>query len=87
LTIAIDKPYVLPNDVVTFSATTSSTAQAVYAWSFGDGTTATGSTVTHRFAQTGAYSVNVTPSVNGCSATNSGSVTVNVVATKRRRAK
>jgi hypothetical protein len=84
---AIDKPYALPNDTVTFSATTTLPSQPVYTWSFGDGSTAAGATTTHAFAQTGTYSVTVTPSVNGCIASNNAGVTVHIVATKRRRAK
>ncbi len=50
-------------DTRTFSAAGSAPGSApiaTYSWSFGDGTTATGATVSHTFAAAGAYSVTLT---------------------------
>ncbi|MBI3136508.1 MAG: hypothetical protein HYZ14_17670, partial [Bacteroidetes bacterium] len=59
----------------------SSGAGAVYTWDFGDGTTGTGSTVTHTYAS-GAYvaSLEITDP-NGCSNTNSASQVIQVSTT------
>ena len=55
---------------VSFTAN-ESRAGAAYAWNFGDGSTATGRTVSHTFAAAGEYPVNLTVSQGGQSSTSS----------------
>jgi len=50
---------------ITFSATATGTAPLSYAWAFGDGTTGSGATVEHTYADSGLYSVVVT-ATNAC---------------------
>src|SRR6185295_3141949 len=47
-------------DTVTFDGTSSTGPPTGYAWDFGDGATATGSTATHAFAAAGNYPVKLT---------------------------
>src|SRR5262245_8378712 len=65
------------NQDVFFNATSSSATNATYTWDFGDGTSGSGVTVTHRYLQTGAVVVvlNVV-SDNGQSSTVSRSITI-----------
>jgi PKD repeat protein len=67
------------NQDVFFNGSTSSATNATYTWDFGDGTTGSGITVTHRYFQTGTVTVvlNVV-SDNGNS--NSSSRTLNITA-------
>ena len=59
-------PVVTPNTAVVtnqathFTATATSTSALNYVWNFGDGSTATGSDVSHHFAAPGVYVVTVT---------------------------
>ena len=63
------------NGNVTFSITTPpSSSNMTYNWSFGDGSTGTGSTITHNYAQYGPY--NVTVYVNNGTCTGNRSVTI-----------
>lgn len=66
---------------VSFDASTSADGSAPitgYAWDFGDGTTGTGVTTSHTYADAGSYPVTltVTDAVNGLSGTTTSSVTV-----------
>jgi len=86
---------IYPNPVVTFSApaacfgmTNSFTDQStitsgtiqVYSWDFGDGFSSSLRNPTHKYLQTGTYTVSLTvTSSNGCSGTVSKPVTVNPV--------
>ncbi len=45
------------NQEVFFNASTSTVSGGTYAWEFGNGSTATGITTTHRFARAGTYAV------------------------------
>ena len=56
-------------ETVNFSGTSTfstSGAGAVYTWSFGDGTTATGQNVTKSYTEGGGYSASLSVSVGGC---------------------
>jgi len=57
----------------------SSSAGASYAWHFGDGTTGSGTNVSHTYSVAGAYQVNiVVTDASGCVSQNSASVVVRV---------
>jgi hypothetical protein len=89
VTVTADKPLALPNDLVTFRAVPASGATNVlYLWNFGDGSSIAqaGPIVTHRFDRMGTFVVTVTPSLNGCAATNSTPVTIKVTVSSKRRA-
>lgn len=49
-----------PGQAVTFNGASSTGSPSEFAWSFGDNTTATGSTVSHTYAQAGTYLVRLT---------------------------
>jgi PKD domain len=74
----------IPSDAATGTPTTFSvsptdqiTSVASTTWSFGDGTTASGASVTHAFASPGTYSVSVTSTdASGNSTTQSGKITI-----------
>ena len=69
-------------DLVTFSGTStvsgsSCTSACTYVWNFGDGSNATGQSVTHRFQSRGTFTVTLTVSTSsGTSASTTTSVTV-----------
>lgn len=66
---------------ITFSASGTSSAGSTVAplgWTFGDGSSATGSTVTHAFSQGGIYTVQVTAQGDGCDP-GTDQMTVNVL--------
>jgi PKD repeat protein len=65
-----------PGQAVTFDATSSSGGPTQYAWDFGDGTTAVGAVVSHAYATAGAYSVRLTVSRAGSTATTQRGVSV-----------
>ncbi|MFL2570356.1 MAG: PKD domain-containing protein, partial [Parvicellaceae bacterium] len=61
---------------------TQTDATSTFEWDFGDGTTATGTNVSHNFANEGAYYVSLTVTdINGCANTNSLSQLVMVSTT------
>ena len=61
---------------------TQSDATSTFDWDFGDGTTGTGTNVSHTFANEGAYYVSLTVTdVNGCVSTNNVTLTVLVSTT------
>ena len=65
------------NQDVFFNASTSTVTNGVFTWDFGDGTTGTGMTITHRFTRANTYAVNLRVSNNvGQSATTARNVTV-----------
>ncbi|MCU1347341.1 MAG: domain containing protein [Acidobacteria bacterium] len=90
ITVTADKPFALPNDLVTFRATppSSSPTGVLYRWNFGDGsaTVDAGGIVTHRFTRQGTFIVTATPSVNGCSAASGTPVSVRVTVSSKQRA-
>ena len=47
-------------NITYFTATIGAGSNALYVWDFGDGQTASGAQVNHRYAQTGAYTATVT---------------------------
>jgi uncharacterized protein (TIGR03437 family) len=53
------------------------TGSPTYQWSFGDGESASGSSVTHTYANPGNYAWNLTVSVDGYSASQGGQITIN----------
>jgi PKD repeat protein len=63
------------DEVVEFDASGSSNADA-YTWTFGDGTTATGETATHRYSSLGNYTVEL--SVTGEGQSNSTAQTIRI---------
>jgi PKD repeat protein len=71
-----------PGQDVFFNAAASTGSNPVFAWTFGDGSTGTGVTTTHQFAQTGTFTVVLTvTSDNGASATQSRTVPVTAALT------
>jgi len=65
----------LPNSTITLSLTTPGAWN--YQWNFGDGTTATGATITsHTYTTYGTYSIQLTVSNGSCTANLSRSVTI-----------
>jgi hypothetical protein len=63
--VITSQPFATPNPAfagqqVQFTAAATGTAPLTYTWNFQDGTTATGSTVTHAFATFGTFAVTVT---------------------------
>jgi len=59
-----------------------SNATSTFTWSFGDGTTATGQTVTHTYANEGGYNVDLSVTdVNGCTSNNDIDIRVRVSTT------
>lgn len=64
------------NQEVFFDATASRPTNATFTWNFGDGSTATGATPTHRYTAAGTYSVTLTVSSEGRLASTSRSVPV-----------
>lgn len=64
---------------VNFNASASTGSIAAYQWDFGDGTTATGSTVNHIYASAGSYLAKLTVA-NAANQTNSTSSTITVKA-------
>ena len=80
-TLTMDGPEQLETDQAgTFSAAVNEDADdpVVYAWEFGDGSTASGESASHSFAEAGSYSVQVTASnrKGKASVTESGTVMV-----------
>ncbi|HXC05250.1 MAG TPA: PKD domain-containing protein, partial [Bacteroidia bacterium] len=53
--------------LVTFTNTSTASASAVYAWTFGDGGTSALANPTHTYAAAGSYSVKLVITQNGCS--------------------
>jgi uncharacterized protein (TIGR03437 family) len=53
------------------------TGSPTYQWNFGDGGSASGSSVTHTYANPGSYMWNLTVSVDGYSASQGGQITIN----------
>jgi PKD repeat protein len=65
------------DDTVYFNASSSTLTDGTYTWDFGDGTSGSGVTTTHRFSQVRTYTVTLTVrNVLGQSATTSKTVTV-----------
>lgn len=65
----------LPNTTVSLALTTPGTWN--YQWDFGDGTTATGATITsHSYATYGTYSIQLIVSNNTCTATSTRAITI-----------
>ena len=75
LTASNDSPTPLGNPT-TFTASVSFGTAVTYQWDFGDGTTGSGSTVTHTYAAAGVYHVTVVAANGGGSLSASTSVTV-----------
>lgn len=65
---------------INFTATTSSVQTITYQWSFGDGTTGSGKTISHTYNKTGLYTVVLTAAVNGggCQSTVSKKDLINI---------
>jgi hypothetical protein len=61
---------------ITFTAQGASDPELTFNWDFGDGTTGTGSPVSHTYANAGTFNATVTVSDGKKSATASGSVTI-----------
>jgi PKD repeat protein len=67
------------NSSYTFTATNpAQTPGIVHTWNFGDGTTATGSTVTHTYTTGANYNVILTSTASGCTSTNNN-IYLNVI--------
>lgn len=65
---------------VTFSGSaTGGTQPYTFSWSFGDGTTATGQSASHSYLLPGTYTVTLTVTANGQTATTSQTVTVSLL--------
>ncbi|MEN9998258.1 MAG: hypothetical protein RI922_1248, partial [Bacteroidota bacterium] len=58
-----------------------SSTGAVYTWNFGDGTTGTGTTVSHTYPTAGSYQASLSISVGGCTNNNSATVIIQVSTT------
>lgn len=77
--IATVHSFKINNSTFNFQANGSFSPSAVLTWNFGDGHSATGTSVTHTFSTAGTYSVSLSvtdTAGSGCSATASTSVTV-----------
>ncbi|MEZ3163926.1 S8 family serine peptidase [Halorubrum sp. RMP-47] len=75
--ITANQTEVFPGDVISFDASGSKGTDLTYEWTLGDGTSATGETVTHAYDATGTY--NVTLTVVNASASDTEEITVSVV--------
>lgn len=56
---------------VQFTASTTSASPLVYQWNFGDGSSATGQTITHTYTQKGTFNVSLTAGITGGGCQNS----------------
>lgn len=60
LSASYNGPTTIGEETLFSASVTSGSGPISYAWDFGDGTSATGQVVTHRYAQTGTYTVTIT---------------------------